>query len=172
VLFERQLRALGIQPLTARPRHPQTCGKLERFHQTFKDYYADHGPATSIETLQQLLDRFRWHYNVERPHQALADRTPAERYQATAPATPIIAATPPRTLRPNPNGALNYRKRKIHVGMQYAGKPLQVLEDQGMVRVYNGHELLRELLLGPPGTYHASGRPRGRPPKNRMTATG
>jgi transposase InsO family protein len=36
VLFERNLRALGIQPLTSRPRHPQTCGGLERFHETMK----------------------------------------------------------------------------------------------------------------------------------------
>ena len=32
VLFERNLRALGTQPLTSKPRHPQTCGKLERVH--------------------------------------------------------------------------------------------------------------------------------------------
>jgi transposase InsO family protein len=170
VLFERELRALGIQPLTAKPRHPQTCGKLERFHQTLKAYLADHGPATSVEELQALLDAFRWHYNVERPHQALADRTPAEQYAATPPASPLqvgerTGPVVPRTLHPNKQGTISYRKRKIGVGAAWAGKPVQVVEDDGIVQVYDGHELIRELLLGPKGTYHPSGRPRGRPRK-------
>lgn len=44
VLFEKNLKALGVQPLT-KPRHPQTCGKLERFHQTLKEWLADQSRA-------------------------------------------------------------------------------------------------------------------------------
>jgi transposase InsO family protein len=175
VLFERNLKALGIQALTSRPAHPQTCGKLERYHQTFKDWYADHGPAVGIAGLQQLLDAFRWHYNVERPHQSLRDATPAEAYQATPKTSPLTgrasdgAVIPPRTVHVNSYGVISYRRRKIGVGMQLAGRAVHVTEDRGLVRVHLGHELLRELLIGPPGSYHGSGKPKGRPRKEPPT---
>lgn len=172
VLFERNLRALGVQPLTSKPRHPQTCGKLERFHQTLKQWLADQPPATTLAELQQLLDAFRWHYNVERPHQALAQATPAETYEATAKTGPLPVGdgtTRPRTLRVNSHGAISYRKRKIQVGSELRGQTVHTVEDTGVVRVYSGHELIRELLLGPQGTYHGNGKkPTGRPPRSKV----
>jgi transposase InsO family protein len=172
VLFERNLKALGIQPLTSKPRHPQTCGKLERFHQTLKAWLADQPPAQTIEDLQALLDEFRWHYNVERPHQALQQTTPAEVYAATEKTGPLPAGdgtVRPRTLRVNPNGVISYRKRKIQVGCELRGQTVHTVEDNGLVRVYHGHELLRELLLGPKGTYHGNGKkPTGRPSKTKI----
>nr|WP_232512655.1 hypothetical protein [Rhodococcus pyridinivorans] len=60
VYFQERLAALGIAQLSSRPRHPQTCRKLERYHCTFKEFYADHGPAHTVEELQQLCDAFRW----------------------------------------------------------------------------------------------------------------
>jgi transposase InsO family protein len=172
VLFERNLKALGIQPLTSKPRHPQTCGKLERFHKTLKEWLADQPPAATLEDLQQLLDAFRWHYNVERPHQSLNQTTPAETYDATDKTGPLPAGdgtVRPRTLRVNSHGAISYRKRKIQVGAQLVGQTLHTVEDNGVVRVYSGHQLVRELLLGPKGTYHGNGKkPTGRPPKTKI----
>lgn len=172
VLFERNLKALGIQPLNSKPRHPQTCGKLERFHQTLKIWLADQPPAQTIEDLQALLDEFRWHYNVERPHQALHQNTPADVYAATEKTGPLPAGdgtVRPRTLRVNSHGAISYRKRKIQVGSELRGQTVHTVEDQGIVRVYHGHELIRELLLGPKGTYHGNGKkPSGRPPKTKI----
>jgi hypothetical protein len=76
---------------------------------------------------------------------------------------------PPRTLRVNPNGSIAYRKRKINVGKERAGKPIHAIEERGIVRLYDGHEFIREVLLGPPGTYHGSGKkPTGRPPKKKI----
>ncbi|MCD2158404.1 transposase, partial [Rhodococcus cerastii] len=56
---------------------------LERYHRTFKEYYADHGPAATVDELQVLCDRFRWYYNHERPHRSLQQHTPALVYAAT-----------------------------------------------------------------------------------------
>src|SRR3954447_21603483 len=36
--FETNLRALGCQPITSTPYHPQTCGKIERFWLTLKKW--------------------------------------------------------------------------------------------------------------------------------------
>ena len=40
--FERDLRALGVRHIRSTPGHPQTCGKLERFHQTLKRWLRDY----------------------------------------------------------------------------------------------------------------------------------
>lgn len=95
VHFQQRLATMGIRQLSSRPAHPQTCGKLERYHRTFKDFYADHGPATTIDELQALCDRFRWHYNHQRPHQSLDQQLPAEVYQAL----PKVAPGDPRPRR-------------------------------------------------------------------------
>jgi transposase InsO family protein len=51
----------------SRPYHPQTCGKVERFHQTQKKWLAAQPPAATVEELQRQLDRFRRYYNTIRP---------------------------------------------------------------------------------------------------------
>ena len=64
-------RALGVAHRHSTPYHPQTCGKVERFHQTEKKWLAKHPKAKDIEVLQEPIDRFRSYYNAERPHRAL-----------------------------------------------------------------------------------------------------
>jgi Integrase core domain len=80
VEFERKLAEAGVELINAAPAHPQTLGKLERFHRTLKEWLSDEGPAADLEHLQLLLDRFRSHYNDDRPHQGIGNQTPAERY--------------------------------------------------------------------------------------------
>ncbi|WP_165759314.1 IS481 family transposase [Mycobacterium decipiens] len=65
--FERMLRSAGIKQICSRPSHPQTCGKLERSHQTTKTWLRLQPPARSLEELQHQLDRWRAHYNHARP---------------------------------------------------------------------------------------------------------
>jgi integrase-like protein len=57
---------------------------LERFHRTLKDWLSDEPAACDLPELQALLDRFRAHYNEERPHQGIGDRTTGERYRSPA----------------------------------------------------------------------------------------
>ena len=66
--IEVELGALGVAHRHSTPYHPQTCGKVERFHQTEKKWLAKHPKAKDIEVLQELIDRFRSYYNAERPH--------------------------------------------------------------------------------------------------------
>ena len=49
------LGELGINYINSRPYHPQTCGKVERFHQTLKKRLAALPPARSIPELQTQL---------------------------------------------------------------------------------------------------------------------
>src|SRR5579862_2984408 len=54
--LELELLALGISSRHSRPYHPQTCGKIERFHQTLKKFLAKQEPATTKKQLQAQLD--------------------------------------------------------------------------------------------------------------------
>jgi transposase InsO family protein len=86
--FEYLLPVLGIRQKNGSPGHPQTQGKIERFHQTLKRWLAARPTARSPRELQQQLDAFREHYNEHRPHRALQRHTPGNAYRATPKAIP------------------------------------------------------------------------------------
>jgi putative transposase len=70
---------LGIRPERIRPGKPQQNGRHERMHRTLKQATA-RPPAANLRLQQRQFDYFRQEYNWERPHEALAMRTPAELY--------------------------------------------------------------------------------------------
>jgi transposase InsO family protein len=86
--FVEGLALLGIQAIHARPFHPQTCGKIERFHQTLKRWLRTQPRAVTLAGLQAQLDWFLEFYNHRRPHRALRGATPAEAWAARSPAGP------------------------------------------------------------------------------------
>ena len=90
--FEYLLAYLGIRQKNGIPGHPQTQGKIERFHQTLKRWLGRQPAARSLIALQAQLDAFRLHYNEQRPHRAIGRATPAEAYCATPRALPSGAA--------------------------------------------------------------------------------
>src|SRR5215207_841143 len=95
VTLEVQCGLRGIRISHSRPYHPQTCGKVERFHQTQKKWLAAQPGAATVAGLQHQLNRFTRYYNTVRPHRALNRRTPAQAYTArpkATPAGPIIPA--------------------------------------------------------------------------------
>ncbi|WP_407663771.1 integrase core domain-containing protein [Mycobacterium shottsii] len=57
--FERLLASLGITQKNEHPGHPQTQGKIERFHQTLKRWQAARPLPATPDELQTLLDTFR-----------------------------------------------------------------------------------------------------------------
>jgi transposase InsO family protein len=85
---EQELFALGIEAKHSRPYHPQTCGKVERFHQTMKRFLAAQEGVCTKKQLQRELDRFVTYYNQVRPHRGIGRRTPAALYGAREKAGP------------------------------------------------------------------------------------
>jgi putative transposase len=75
------LTRLGVGLIHARPYHPQSRGKNERFHRSLKAELFSLRRFRDAAELQAALDRWRDLYNHERPHQALDMATPAERYR-------------------------------------------------------------------------------------------
>jgi transposase InsO family protein len=102
--LESELFHLGIDYKHSRPYHPQTCGKVERFHQTLKRCLDRHNKACSISGLQSQVDRFVVYYNDIRtaPGQGSHDaarRLRLARKSAAAQAGSRLherAASPPR----------------------------------------------------------------------------
>jgi transposase InsO family protein len=162
VLLEYELERLGIEFKNSRPYHPQTCGKVERLHQTLKRYLAKQPPAKTRKALQHQLDTFVHYYNHIRPHRALGRRTPLQAYSARLKARP--AGTEPATYfrvrndRVDKTGkiSLRYDSRlyKIGVGRAHKGRPVKLLIADQQIRVIDLHgELIRELTLDPSRKY-------------------
>ena len=158
VMLEKTLQARGIRPVRTRPYHPQTNGKVERFHQTLKKWLRTRPPAATLPELQAQLDTFRDYYNTVRPHRALRRRTPTQAYTARPKATPngaIIDTAHWRTRQDkiDTNGTVtlrhNSRLHHIGVGRAHAGTNVLILAKDLNVRIIarDTGELLRELVL-------------------------
>jgi transposase InsO family protein len=180
VALEVQLGLRGIRLGHSRPYHPQTCGKVERFHQTQKKWLAAQSRALTIAGLQRQLDRFASYYNTIRPHRALGRHTPARAYAARPKAVPTGPVIPAhyrvRHDKIDRWGAVtlrhNSRLHHIGLGARLAGTPITLLIDNLHIRVIHRHTglLIRELTLDPTRDYQPRGLPPGPPPQN-PTAT-
>lgn len=163
-LMETELARLGIAYKHPRPYHPQTCGKVERFHQTLKRHLTKQRPAATLAELQRQLDRFVRTYNTERPHRARGRRTPASAFAGRTKAAPPTAVVVPsaqhrvRHDRIDRTGRVTLRHRSrlhhIAVGRAHAGTRVLLLVADLEVRVVTPDgELLRHLTLDPSRNY-------------------
>ena len=76
-LSSEYLQLVGIRHVLAAPYHPQTNGKLERYHQTLKRD-VNQLPYDVPRELEVAIGRFIDFYNYRRYHKALRDITPAD----------------------------------------------------------------------------------------------
>ena len=178
--LESELRHLNVTQKNSRPNHPTTCGKVERFQQTMKNWLRAQPlqPAT-IDELQALLDQFVQIYNQHRPHRSLPHRTtPAAIYTTLPKATPSANRaddTHDRVRRDKIDGGgvvtlrVNGRLHHIGVGRTHARTPVILLVHDLHLRVVNAAtgELLRELTIDPRRDYQGTGRPPGPSPQRK-----
>lgn len=78
--FEKWLMNLNILPIHGRIVHPQTQGKIERFHRTLKNELLNHKSFADISEADECLQSWRLKYNNVRPHEALDMLTPSDIY--------------------------------------------------------------------------------------------
>ena len=144
VALELTLATRGIVPVHSRPYHPQTCGKVERFHQTVKKWLANQPRARPIAALQHQLDTFTDYYNTVRPHRALKRRTPITAYTARPKAVPTGTPFDDAHYRVRHDivdqfGKLTLRHASrlhhIGIGRRHARRPVLVLVKDLHVRV-------------------------------------
>ncbi len=165
--FEQELFALGIKAKHSRPYHPQTCGKVERFHQTMKRFLAAQDGVLTKKQLQRELDRFVEYYNNVRPHRGIGRQTPASVYRAREKAAPTgaVVKADGRRLRfdkVDKTGAVTvrYRGRLHHIGIghAYTGWRIAMLIDDRKIEIVGlDGSPIRRLVLDPSRDYQPQG---------------
>jgi transposase InsO family protein len=79
--FRVWLLKLGITVISSRPYHPQSRGKIERFHQSMDDEIFNLRAVHSMIAAQNAFDHWRDIYNHKRPHEGIAMARPSDRYR-------------------------------------------------------------------------------------------
>lgn len=177
--FEYLLATLGIRQKNGSPGHPQTQGKIERFHQTQKKWLAAQPPPETIAELQKQLDEFQHAYNTKRPHRSLDGHTPTHAYHATIKAEPgsdtLTTYYRVRTDRLDPKGKVSLRHagKMHHLGVraEHGRKRVLMLIDETTVTVteLGTGEVLSQHLIEPGKHYWPDLlKPGGRWPTNQQ----
>ena len=118
---------LGIRVIHSRPYHPQTLGKLERFHRSLKVELLQGSIYADIDHCQISFDRWRDFYNLERPHHALELDTPASRYTISPRSFPLVLPiieydSDDQVRTVDVNGRISFMGRTFRVGKAFRGK--------------------------------------------------
>jgi transposase InsO family protein len=180
VLFDKICRENGIDHLLTQPRSPTTTGKIERFHRTLRAEFDTRRTFASLRVAQQALDEWVGYYNTARPHQALEDATPAERFRGcpedpgsgladpVAPARPVVesAGATDRegdgwvSRKVGRNGIVCVGWQQVSVGKHRAGSRCDVLVGDQLLQFWIGSELMKTVTRNGSGEVrkkHAQG---------------
>ena len=141
----------GIRCRFSGYRHPQTQGKVERFHGALEMARRRRG-LPPAEQHQPWLDGFREEYNQVRPHEALQGRTPASVWRRSR---RVYDPHPPEweygnsaeVQRLGANGQLKWQARQWQVSEALAYQLVQVVRVQERLLVYYCRTLVREIDL-------------------------
>jgi transposase InsO family protein len=139
----------GIRLYFSGYRHPQTQGKVERFHGAMASALKKRGyPAK--ENRQRWLDQFRQEYNHERPHEALGMQTPAQvwrkserQYEPNPPSWEYEVGS--EVLKVSEVGYIRVDGRKWDISRALAGEWVQLVRLEQRILVYYCRSVVREL---------------------------
>jgi transposase InsO family protein len=135
----------GVTPQRIAPGKPQQNGRHERMHLTLLQEAAD-PPAHSMRDQLKRLRAFRQRYNEERPHQALDNATPAERYHASPRRFDGILRSPDygdqEVRRVRHNGEIKLDGKFVYINAALAGEPIGLTESEGCWTVSYGPIML------------------------------
>lgn len=148
------LMRLGIAVVHGRPYHPQTQGKDERLHRTFQIEVLDQVKLSTLADCQSRFNLWRDFYNHERPHQALQQAVPAERYQSSSrsfpdPLPPILYPPEDVVRMVNEAGKISYQGKSFRISKAFRFQPvaLRPSDRDGCFHVYYCGFKVREIDL-------------------------
>ena len=128
---------LGIRVSHSRPYHPQTNGKLERFHRSMQAEVLAGRNFTGSAQAQRAFDRWREVYNLQRPHEALAMHPPISRYRPSTLAYPeqlpaIEYADGDTVVQPNSSGFIRFKGRSWRISQALGRLPVGIRQHPGV----------------------------------------
>lgn len=123
----------GVIPERIAPGKPQQNGRHERMHLTLLQDTAN-PPASSLRQQLKRLRDFQRLYNEQRPHQALGNATPADRYVPSLRRFDGILREPEygaehQVRRVRHNGDIRWRNRTIYINQALVGEPVGIVEN-------------------------------------------
>ena len=148
----------GIAVEFTRPASPQDNGSHERMHRDLKAE-AIQPPSANLAAQQRRFERWQHTYNHERPHESLAQQTPAEFYQPSARRLnehdkPLVYPSDHEVKVVSSSGFLAHEGRNYHVGEAFAGKRVGLhRHDEGHTELYFANLHLGNLAFGSEGRF-------------------
>jgi transposase InsO family protein len=123
--FSKELEGRGIRHVVARPRHPQTLGKIERFWGTLWRECLESALFLDLEDARRRIGLFIDHYNFQRPHQGIDGLVPGDRFFGAA--ADVLRTLKERVAANALELARNgIPKQPFYVTGQVAGQPFSV----------------------------------------------
>lgn len=140
--FERALMDQDVLPIHGRFRHPQTQGKIERFHRSMNNEVLQYRQFLDLADASKVLEHWKTVYNFERPHDALGGRCPAQLYTPSQRAykekvTPFEYNPHYRLYKINNWGFLRFSSFRVYISETFADTYVQLLprEEEDTVEV-------------------------------------
>lgn len=129
------LLAHGVEVCHGRPYHPQTQGKLERFHRTLKADVLARRTYRDLDDCQIAFDRFRTIYNTQRPHEAIRMQAPVNLYTVSPrefpEAGPELLFAPGGIIRKvQKPGEIFFKGKTIKFAQAFIGYPVGLYESE------------------------------------------
>jgi len=134
--FERWLMDLDILPIHGRPLHPQTQGKIERFHRTMKNELLKRKDFIDLTDADKHLKEWRIKYNEVRPHEAIDMHCPADIYIPSErkypdKIKPYEYSGLHRVLKVNYKGYLRFDSKVFYLSETMIGAELELRPSEG-----------------------------------------
>jgi len=157
--YSKLLEGLDVEPIFARPRHPETKGKLERWFGTVKQMFllegrlkVNNNPNTTLVEFNQMFKEWVNWYNIEKPHRSLSGNcAPIKRFLETEDRIfrPLKAKVnwsrwlhEVEKRKVNKYNEIYYKSQKFHVPPGYSGTKVEVIEYEDKIEIYYREQLL------------------------------
>lgn len=142
---------LGVYVSHSRPGHPQTQGKLERFHRTLKLELLSRYKFMSLNEAQEGFDWWRDVYNTERPHAAIENKRPMDKYKISE--RPYLEKLPSIEYEKNftvrkvqYGGFIHLNGKMYRIGDAFRGQPVGIKDSEdGLLDIYFGHQRINKV---------------------------
>lgn len=133
-LFQARLWRLGIATSHGRPSHPQTQGKVERFHRTLEEEWREGLRQPTLAAARSAWPLIRQEYNWQRPHEALGQRVPGVVYESSLRSRPpvlpaVVYSVGAIKRKVDCCGKFSYRNKSYRAGQGLAGEWVEIREE-------------------------------------------
>ena len=137
------LMRLGIKVGHSSVRHPQTQGKLERFHRSLKEEVLKFHQFNALDRTQVLFDDWRHIYNYERPHEGINLLCPFQLYKPslkiyTGELPKIEYSLEDQVRKVEASGIISYLGSEYYVGEHLKGEYVAIkpASEDGKFSIY------------------------------------